>query len=220
MKTIPSIILLFAIVACSNPLDKKYSEERFPQDAKAIQQKLDTSETALLMGTVLRYAMEGKKLDGMTYRELLEDGKKYRAEQERIEAEEKALAEKAAREESERIKRLNESLILTVFHKGYHEADYEDYITYKFALQNKTDKDIVAITGTMTFNDLFDKEIKTLRLTYDDGIKANSSVNYSATTDYNQFRDEDELLKSKTLDKIKLVWRPEKIIFKHGTTLE
>ena len=111
-------------------------------------------------------------------------------------------------------------MIVTVFHKGYHEADYEDYITYKFALQNKTDKDIVAITGTMTFNDLFDKEIKTLRLTYDDGIKANSSVNYSATTDYNQFRDEDELLKSKTLDKIKLVWRPEKIIFKDGTTLE
>jgi hypothetical protein len=72
----------------------------------------------------------------------------------------------------------------------------------------------------MTFNDLFDKEIKTLSLTYDDGIKANSTANYSATTDFNQFKSEDQLLKSKTLDKIKLVWKPEKIIFKDGTTLQ
>lgn len=70
------------------------------------------------------------------------------------------------------------------------------------------------------FTDLFDKEIKSLNLTYDDGVAASSIKNYSATTDYNQFMDEDQLLKSKNLKQIKLVWKPEKILFADGSTLE
>ena len=108
---------------------------------------------------------------------------------------------------------------VTIFDKGYAEYDYQEYITYKFAFENKTDKEITAFTGQIMFTDLFDKEIKSLNLTYDDGVAASSIKNYSATTDYNQFMDEDQLLKSKNLKQIKLVWKPEKILFADGSTL-
>lgn len=68
-------------------------------------------------------------------------------------------------------------MTVTVYDKGFTEYNYQDYITYKFAFENKTDKDITAFTGQMVFLDLFDKEIKSLNLTYDDGVKANSTTN-------------------------------------------
>jgi hypothetical protein len=56
-----------------------------------------------------------------------------------------------------------------------------------------------------------------LNFVYDQPIEAGKEVNWNATTDYNQFTDEDQTLKNKDL---KVVWKPEKIIFKDGTTLE
>jgi hypothetical protein len=143
--------------------------------------------------------------------------KQKQEEEERIQRE---LAEKAKKEEEAKIARLKNALTVTIFDKGYSEYDYQEYITYKFAFENKTDKEITAFTGQIMFTDLFDKEIKSLNLTYDDGVAASSIKNYSATTDYNQFMNEDQLLKSKNLKQIKLVWKPEKILFADGSTLE
>ena len=214
------IVLAIVICSCNNPLDRKYSEKTLEEDAKAIREKIDTTETAILLGTILRYKFQDKKLEEKTYGELLEDGRKFKEEQDKIEAEQKILAEKAEREEAEKTQRLSEALTVTVFNKNFIELDYEEYITLQFAFQNNTEKDILAFTGIMIFNDLFNKEIKKLSLTYDDGIRANSTVHWDATTDYNQFRDSDKALRNKELSKIKLVWIPEKIIFKDGTILD
>lgn len=214
------IAIAIAVFSCNSPLDKKYNEKTLDEDAQAIRDQIDTTETAILLGTVLRYKFQGKKLEEKTYGELLEEGRKFKEEQDKIEAEQKALAEKAKKEEEEKARRLNESLTVTVFNKGFVELDYEEYITFQFAFQNKTEKDILAFTGIMIFNDLFDVEISKLSITYDNGVKANSTVNWRATTDYNQFRDSDKTLRYKELNKIKLVWKPEKIIFNDGTSLE
>lgn len=221
MKKLIGVIVLASIVfSCDSALDRRYNEKTLEEDGKAIRAEIDTTDTALLLGTIIRYKFEDKALEGKTYRDLIEEGRKFKEEQDKIEAEEKALALRARKEEEEKTKRLNESLTVTVFEKNFIKLDYEEYITYKFAFKNKTDKDILALTGVMIFNDLFDKEIKKLSLTYDDGVAANSTIQWDATTDYNQFIDSDKALKNKELDKIKLVWVPEKIIFKDGTTLE
>ena len=161
-----------------------------------------------------------KKLEEMTYAEILEDGKKWRAEQEKIEAEQKALAEKAAKDEAERIKKLTESVIVSCFEKGYSEVDYQDYITYKFVILNKSDKAIRAVKGGITFTNLFDEKIKSLSFVYDKPIEAGEQVNWDATTEYNQFMSGDKTLKNKDLKDLKVVWNPEKILFEDGTTLE
>lgn len=136
------------------------------------------------------------------------------------EAEQKALAEKAAKEEAERIKKLTEAVIVSCFDKGFAQVDYQDYITYKFVIQNKSDKSIRAVKGGITFTNLFDEEIKSLNFVYDQPIPAGEEVNWNATTDYNQFMDDDKTLKNKDLKDLKVVWKPEKIIFEDGTTLE
>jgi hypothetical protein len=208
------------MLACSSSLDRMYSEKTFQEDAKELQNELDSSEVKLLIGSIFRLTFAQKDLSKMTYGEILEDGKAWKAEQDLKEAEEKALQEKAASEEASRISRLKNVVIVTCFNKGFIEGDYDDYISYGFAIKNKTTKDIRAIKGSLLFTDLFDEEINTIRLTYDTPIKAGVTANWNATTDYNRFMDKDVSLKNKDLNDLKVIWKPEKVIFMDGTTLE
>ena len=220
MKKALIIFSSILMVACSSPLDKKYSEDTFEEDAKELRNELDSTEAKLLLGSIFRLTMQQEDLSKMTYGEILENGKAWKAEQDRIEAEQKALQEQAAREEAERVARLQIAVMVTCFKKGYTEVDYQDYITYGFAIQNKSEQDIRAVKGEIMFTDLFDVEIKTLSFTYDQPIKAGATSNWNATTDYNQFRDEDVRLRNKNLEDLKIVWKPIKVIFQDGTTLE
>lgn len=218
------LLLLIGITAvlfsCTTPMEKKYNEKTALKDIQLIKEAIDSTEFNLLAGSVFRLKFEDKKLEEMTYAEILEEGKKWRAEQEKIEAEQKALAEKAAKDESERIKKLTESVIVSCFEKGYSEVDYQDYITYKFVILNKSDKAIRAVKGGITFTNLFDEKIKSLSFVYDKPIEAGEQVNWDANTEYNQFMSEDKTLKNKDLKDLKVVWNPEKILFEDGTTLE
>lgn len=220
MKKALIIFSSILLVACSSPLEKKYSEDTFEEDAKELRNELDSTEAKLLLGSIFRLTMQQEDLSKMTYGEILENGKAWKAEQERIEAEQKALQEKAAREEAERVARLQNAVMVTCFKKGYTEVDYQDYITYGFAIQNKSEQDIRAVKGEIMFTDLFDDEIKTLSFTYDQPIKAGATANWNATTDYNQFMDDDVRLKNKELKDLKIVWKPIKVIFQDGSTLE
>ena len=220
MKKALIILSSILVVACSSPLDKKYSEDTIKEDAKELRSELDSSDVKLLMGSIFRLTMQQEDLTKMTYGEILENGKAWKAEQDRMEAEQKALQEKAAREEAERVARLQNAVMVTCFKKGYTEVNYQDYITYGFAIQNKSEQDIRAVKGEIMFTDLFDDEIKTLSFTYDQPIKAGATANWNATTDYNQFRDEDVRLRNKNLEDLKIVWKPIKVIFQDGSTLE
>lgn len=219
-KTLLLIGLAALLFSCSSPLDRKFDEKTAKEDFEAIKSKIDSTDLNLIVGSMIRLKFQDKKIEEMTYREILEDGKKWKLEQDKIGAEQKALAEKATKEEAERLKRLTEAVLVTCFKKGYSEVDYQDYITYKFVIQNKSAKNIRAVKGRITFTNLFDEEIKTLDFVYDQPILAGKQVNWDATTDYNQYMDGDQILKSKNLKDLKVVWKPEKIIFEDGITLE
>jgi hypothetical protein len=219
-KTLLFISLIGLLWSCSSPLDRKFSEETSEKDIKEIKSELDSTELMLLAGSMIRLQMTGEKLEEMTYREILDNGKEWKAEQEKIEAEQKALAEKAKKEEEARIKKLTESVLVSCYSKSFAEYDYQEYITYKFVIQNKSDKGIRAVKGSISFTNLFDDEIKSLSFVYDQPIAAGKEVTWNAQTDYNQFMDDDVALKNKDLKDLKVVWKPEKVIFEDGTTLE
>ncbi|WP_222927923.1 hypothetical protein [Polaribacter aestuariivivens] len=220
MKKITFLIVLIFIISCSSPLDKKFNENTSKEDLMKIQSKIDSTQFYLLAGSMLRLKLQDNKIENMTYREILEQGEKWKVEEEKRQEELKRLAEKARKEQDERTRLLSESIIVSCFEKGFTKYNYEDYITYKFVIKNKSVKNIRAVKGSITFMNLFDQEIKTLNLVYDESIKANSTVNYNAQTDYNQFKDSDKALKNKDLKDMKVKWNPEKIIFEDGTTLE
>lgn len=214
------IAITIILISCSSPMDKKFNEATSQEDIEVIKEKIDSNDFQLLAGSIFRLKFQNKKLDEMTFAEILADGKIWKAEQEKKEAEQKALAEKAAKAEALRLKQLTEAVIVSCFEKGYSEVGYEDYITYKFVVQNKSDKTIRAVKGSITFNNLFDEKIKSLSFVYDQPIKAGSEANWNATTDYNQFMDSDRKLKNKDLKDLKVVWNPEKVIFEDGSSLE
>lgn len=211
------LIFLVAILAfsCSTPLDKKYSEETFETDAKEIKEsgKLSEEDALIMAGWIMRSKLKGENLEGKTYNEIIEEAKDYKKEQE-------LLAEKAKLEEEEKRQRLGSALTVAMYDKGFEKYDYQEYLTYSLAFENKTEKDIRAFKGSISIQDLFDTEIKSINLTIDDPIKAGETFKGTYTTEYNQFRDEDTRLKSKDMDDLKVVWTPEKIIFADGTTLE
>jgi len=203
-------ILLFVIaifiVSCSSPLDKPYKKDNLEEDVIELKKSLSEDELEMLAGYIALKSLGDDKMLGKTYGDLLDEAKNLREELRLKEEEEKQLAEKAKVEEAERIKRLGGALTVSLFDKNFAEYNYQEYITYKFAFENKTDKDIKAFTGKIVFNDLFDKEISDLNLTYDDGVPANSTKNWNAQTDFNQFMDKDVTLKNKDVEDLKVQW--------------
>lgn len=223
-KILTAIALVAAVTltSCNNPLNKKYSEQNLDKDLKEIMEskKADTTDMTYIAMYIMRAKMLGEKLDGKTYNDLLDNAKELRKKAEKEEADAKALADKAANEEREKRALFANILTVALYDKGYYKADYEDYLSYEVAYENKGDKDIRAVKGSLLITDLFDTKIKQINLVEDEGIPAGKTVKKSYTTDYNQFMDDDTRLRSKSIKDIKVVWTPEKIIFADGTTLE
>lgn len=221
MKSLLYILCLGVIcLSCSSPLDRPYKEDTLQEDLVEIKKSISENEKEALTAYLMLQSLTDQQMLGKTYRDLMEEAIAFRDEQEARMEEEKRLAAKAKAEEAARIRRLHQALTVSMFDKGFMEYNFQDYLTYKFSFENKTEKAIQAFTGHITLNDLFDKEISSFSLTYDEGIPANSSKNWNAQTEYNRFMDKDVALKSKDLDKLKVVWTPEKILFEDGEVWE
>ncbi|WP_115460578.1 hypothetical protein [Winogradskyella aurantiaca] len=214
-KAITFLLMLVTVISCSSPLDKKYNEDTFETDTKEIKESgnLSDEDALILAGWIMRSKLKSESLEGKTYNEIIKEAKDYRKEQE-------YLAEQTKLEEEEKRQRLGSALTVAMYNKGYEEYDYQDYLTYSFAFENKTDKDIRAFKGSISIRDLFDSEIKSISLTIDDPIKAGEIFKGTYTTDYNQFREEDSRLRNKKIEDLVVIWTPEKIIFSDGSTLE
>ena len=211
-----------ALASCNNPLNKVYNEEKFSTDLKEIveSKKVDTADVGYIAVYLMRAKMLGEKLEGKTYADLLDKAKEIRKTTEKEMADQNALAEKAANEEREKRALFAQTLTVALYDKGYYTADYEDYLQYEVAYENKGTKGIRALKGSLLISDLFDTKIKEISLVEDNAIPAGKISRRSYTTEYNQFLDEDVRLASKKLGDLKVVWIPEKIIFEDGTTLE
>jgi hypothetical protein len=209
------LTIIGLVTSCSRPLNKNYNEDTLAEDGKAIKEsgKLSNEEAQIMAGWIVMSKLKGESLEGKTYGDILEEAKEYKQEQEE-------LALKAKQEDENKRQRLGSALTVALYDKGYEKYDYEDYLTYSLVFENKTNKDIRAFKGSISINDLFDDEIKSINLTIDDPIIAGETFKGTYTTDYNQFSDEDKRLKSKNLADLKVVWTPEKIIFEDGSTLE
>ena len=177
--------------------------------------------TTYIMQEAMRDALkdDDKKennLIGKSYKELLIQADKLAAEIKEKEEEEKRLKFEEERRRKEIYLKISESITFALTKKGYSEYNYQDYITYTFTFENKSNKDILGVKGSVTFYDIFDEKIKSLSLSYDNGIESGKIVNYRAQTDYNQFISDDKKLKDTELNKLKVVWEPEQLIFSDG----
>lgn len=219
-RVLVMFITVAMLLACSSPLDKVYTDGSIETDGKELETVLDSTELMLLAGSIMAAQFTGDSLEGMTYREILEKAKEEKAQMDKERAEEEALAEKERLAEAERMRKLKENVRVTVVSKGFHEGDFEDQITMKFSIQNRSDKEIRAVKGTMKFTDLFDDEIKSVNFVYDDPIPANGKATWNGGLSYNPYMGDEVQLKEKDLEDLKVIWEPESIIFADGSKLE
>lgn len=78
--SLASVALLLAlfITSCdSNPLDRKYSDNKFVTDVKDIREsnKLSEEEMKMLAGYVINAKFTGEKIESMTYGEMVKKAK-------------------------------------------------------------------------------------------------------------------------------------------------
>ena len=93
-------VLLFA---CSSPLDMKFNGETSEEVIETLKDEIDSIQLSNLTNAITRIKLnENKNLEDMSFSEILEDGNKWQAEQNKLEAERKAITEEAARVEIEK----------------------------------------------------------------------------------------------------------------------
>ncbi|MGE3960213.1 MAG: hypothetical protein AB7F65_00860 [Dehalococcoidia bacterium] len=97
---------------------------------------------------------------------------------------------------------------------------YSDYVIVDFEHRNVSDRTIRAVTGVAVFKDLFGREIRTVRLTYDDSIEPGSTASDTGRAlELNQFMESDNQLKSKTIDQLIFEFDVTAILWENGDLL-
>jgi hypothetical protein len=97
--------------------------------------------------------------------------------------------------------------------KDFIEGDFSSRITMDLEFTNKINRDIRGVEGLLTIYDIFDNEIKNVKVAYDQSIPKNSSKIWDTGLDYNQFMDEDVKLKDTNLEDLNYKWDVSKVVY-------
>ena len=106
-----------------------------------------------------------------------------------------------------------EKIKIKILSKGFYEGNFTSKITMDIKFINKTNKAIRGFEGYITFYDIFDNKIKSISISYDQGVPANGEKIWSGGIDYNQFIDADKKLKGKSLENLTYKWQLKTIIY-------
>lgn len=88
-------------------------------------------------------------------------------------------------------------------------------------LRNETDKRIEGVKGTIHFDDLFGDRLRSLSFSFDDGLPPREAVEWNGTISHNEFIPEHVKLAKTSLEKLRVTWDPEAIVYsKEGTASE
>ena len=232
--TIYLFAAIFSLSSCNKVIDKKVSLETAKDDIKEIKEKYKDEYTeedfdALsnkLIGNVFgafltkgEDAAKGVKFE-KTYKDYLEEAKKERLEKEK-------LAAKKKKKESEKIAKMNAASVVTIYGYNYHKADsnnyeFQDYHIFKYAVKNKSSKEIKAIKFHFNIYNSLGDELGSgyeMSLT-NDKIQPNSTFQNNMMFDANSYNSDDNKLGSSKFEDIKFEIIVDKIVFSDGTTLE
>ncbi|WP_439185442.1 hypothetical protein [Carboxylicivirga taeanensis] len=219
---IKSLLIVAGLVpflfACVRPLEQKYYDETAEKHLKAIKKELDSADYVLLESALHRLKAENTRLIDVTFADILSQGKEWAAEQQKLEAE-AAIRAEAARKEAIKTAQLNKVVEVVCLEKGFMESHHWDQLTFKFLIKNKSDKNIAALKGEVSFNGIFD-EYNTIHFHYDQPINAGQEATWNANTEYIDFMGIHDDLKNKELQDLKYTWKPRQIVFDDGTVIE
>jgi hypothetical protein len=110
-----------------------------------------------------------------------------------------------------------DKVVLENLTKEFNDQSYLPQITFNLKFWNNTDKDIKGFEGLIMFSDIFDNEVQSVNLSYDEGLKSHYEVTIERAIDYNQFIDADRKLKEIENENLKHKWKVTTILYDDGT---
>lgn len=232
MKKITKMLFVFSAFicfSCSGPVNKEYSDETVAEDLKAIvdSEDLTSDEMSTLGGWILGASfVEGRELKGKTYSDILNEAQVYKIEQEALalkaEKERKSLEAKARAELKARKEKFRKAATVSIFDKGFHKNDWESAVSFSYAIQNKSKKDIEALKFSFSIYDKLGDPIGenySISVT-DEPIPVGSKFKDVGYWDYNQFIDENVRIKNTDYEDMVFEIQLEKIVYTDGTVLD
>lgn len=196
-------------------MDKTYNTATYVQDIAAIREsnKVSYEDIELLTKYIALSKIAGNDLQGKTYDEILEKIKEIRKtntdQTDRINMEKDAMRE-----------RMRPYLKVNLTDKIFAKVNNKDCFTYTVTFQNASFKNIKMVVGNISLNDLLDREIKNIQIVLDEELFPNSIVKKTYTVAYDAGNENDIRIRSKELVDLRILWNPQKIIFKDGTVAE
>ncbi|MEO5782175.1 MAG: hypothetical protein ABIQ07_02830 [Ginsengibacter sp.] len=196
-------------------MDKTYSTSTYVQDIAAIREsnKVSFDDIELLTKCITISKIAGNDLQGKTYSEILEKIKEIR---------------KANTDQSDQLKmekdvmreRMSFYLAVNLSGKIFSKVNNKDCFTYTVTFRNTASKNIKMVVGSISLNDLLDREIKNIQIVLDEELPSNSMLEKKYIVAYDPANENDKRIRSKELVDLRVLWNPEKVIFKDGTLAE
>lgn len=213
------------LVACRDIRDAELSKITEDQQ-KTLDKKLNGEETRLLMGYMMRQGMSqafgGKGApEGITVRQAIEEQRKFLDNEKQEEAKAEELKKKVEAEWKAKQEEFARLLSAVVVGKKNVDGEYaQKYVVMEMAFENKTDKDMQGVKGTLKITDIFGDNINNAGFSYDGGVGGGKTSTYKGQMKINEFMDKDMKLWNTDFDKLRTTFEISTIIYKDGTKVE
>jgi hypothetical protein len=212
--------ILAMLAACSDPHNYPVTKLT-EQQKKEIGVKLTADEGQKLTAWMFRQAVSKQDVSPeTTVAQAIKQQDEWVAKTAVEEA--KAAELKKRIEEERQAKQAEFAKIVTVAmisKKNVEQSYGRKFIALDVAFENRSQKDIRGILGTLVITDIFDQKIKAIGWVFDSGVPANGRyVETGSGIDVNQFIDSDMKLWNTDEDKLKTHFDVKKILFKDGTS--
>lgn len=236
---------LSLLISCTPVMDKQITEENKENIMKelAANKSVTDEERKQLASYIIRTSLGSLMSDtfaaakgngedpsanlfkyiptGKTPRQLIQEQAQFeKQEAARLEAE-RIQAEKEATAQEERRQSLLKPLSVSFTKRRFIQVnDFEKGMGLTFQIKNNSDKSISGAKGQLLIKDQFgDTIISGMELKIDETLPKGFSGSREFSWDYNQFIDEHNRLMNADINKMRIEWNPETIIFSDGSTL-
>jgi hypothetical protein len=222
-KNVVFVVTTFLLMGCRDVRDTELSKLTDKQRA-SLDKKLNGQEERLLIGYMMRQGMSPTfggmgAPDGITVRQAINEQRNFLQKEEQAKAEEaKQWIDAGGKSKQWEFAQL---LSVSLVDKWTHDEDFgEKYVAMEMAFENKTDKDIEGVKGTVKITNILGNPIKNISFSFDRGIAAKSTVKYIHYIHINQLSDNDLKLWNTDFDKLKTSFEMATIIYRDGSKVE
>lgn len=228
MRLVRAAVLLSGMLllgACSDPRSTKLPVdiEQWNTEIKKEVSQLKDEEKQRLMRYVLRKTKirqvfgELGPVEETTIGEALTAQKQFEDNQGKKNQNTRRLKDRA---QQSAMQAFDNTLAFSINDKSLQEKDYSPMMLTNVSFQNKSAKNIEGIKGTIDVQNMFDDSVISLDVKYDDIIPANSIATVNLSFDYNRLIEDHQAFMSTGLNKLKVSFYPEQIVFTDGSKLE